>query len=157
MVTVIRYQVRSEEGFSESCMPPTNNCDPECLLQSPETSKFPKVVRRGCNRCSGVCEPKACSTGAKEGCTGAQQGCTGARDSWQLAKTPFAPSPNHFGDFPGLCSRHSGWQTNNGPYPQYVWNFPEEIPGKFRKDPGNALRAFPEIPLKSTAGMPQTL
>ena len=28
---------------------------------------------------------------------------------------------------------------------------------KFRKDPGNALRAFPGIPLESTAGMPQTL
>ena len=28
---------------------------------------------------------------------------------------------------------------------------------KFRKDPGNALRAFPGIPLGSTAGIPQTL
>ena len=28
---------------------------------------------------------------------------------------------------------------------------------KFRKDPGNALRAFPGIPLQSTAGIPQTL
>ena len=44
-----------------------------------------------------------------------------------------------------------------GPYPQYGWHFPEEIPEKFRKDPGNALRAFPGIPLESTAGMPQTL
>ena len=26
---------------------------------------------------------------------------------------------------------------------------------KFRKDPGNALRAFPGIPLESTAGIPQ--
>ena len=28
----------------------------------------------------------------------------------QVAKTPFAPSPNHFGSFEvsGLCSRHSG-------------------------------------------------
>ena len=25
-----------------------------------------------------------------------------------------------------------------GPYPQYGWDFPEEIPEKFRKDPGNA-------------------
>ena len=28
---------------------------------------------------------------------------------------------------------------------------------KFRKDPGNALRAFPGISLESTAGMPQAL
>ena len=44
-----------------------------------------------------------------------------------------------------------------GPHPQYGWDFPEEIPEKFRKDPGNALRAFPGIPLESTAGIPQTL
>ena len=44
-----------------------------------------------------------------------------------------------------------------GPHPQYGWDFPEEIPEKFRKDPGNALRAFPGIPLKSTAGIPQAL
>ena len=44
-----------------------------------------------------------------------------------------------------------------GPYPQYGWDFPEEIPEKFWKDPGNALRAFPGIPFESTAGMPQTL
>ena len=31
------------------------------------------------------------------------------------------------------------------------------LPEKFRKDPGNALRAFPGIPLESTAGIPQTL
>ena len=43
------------------------------------------------------------------------------------------------------------------PHPQYGWDFPEEIPEKFRKDPGNALRAFPGIPLESTAGMPQAL
>ena len=40
---------------------------------------------------------------------------------------------------------------------QYGWDFPEEIPEEFRKDPGNALRAFPGIPLESTAGMPQAL
>ena len=39
-----------------------------------------------------------------------------------------------------------------GPHPQYGWDFPEEIPEKFRKDPGNALRAFPGISLESTAG-----
>ena len=37
------------------------------------------------------------------------------------------------------------------PHPQYGWDFPEEIPEKIRKDPGNTLRAFPGIPLKSTA------
>ena len=44
-----------------------------------------------------------------------------------------------------------------GPYPQYGWDFPAEIPENFRKDPGNALRAFPGISLEITAGMPQTL
>ena len=29
-----------------------------------------------------------------------------------------------------------------GPYPQYGWDFPAEVPEKIRKDPGNALRAF---------------
>ena len=51
------------------------------------------------------------------------------------------------------------WQTMLllGHTPQYGWDFPEEIPEKIPKDPGNALRAFPGISLKSTAGMPQTL
>ena len=44
-----------------------------------------------------------------------------------------------------------------GPHPQYGWDFPEEIPENFRKDPGNALRAFPGISLESTAGRPQAL
>ena len=44
-----------------------------------------------------------------------------------------------------------------GAYPQYGWDFPEDIPEKFRKDPGNALRVFPGIPLESTAGIPQAL
>ena len=46
---------------------------------------------------------------------------------------------------------------SDGPYPQYGWDFPEEIPEEFRKDPGNALRAFAGIPVKSTAGIPQAL
>ena len=41
--------------------------------------------------------------------------------------------------------------------PPVSWDFPEEFPEKFRKDPGNALRAFPEIRLKSTGGIPQAL
>ena len=45
-----------------------------------------------------------------------------------------------------------------GPYyPHYGWDFPKENPEKFRKDPGNALRTFPGIPLESTAGIPQPL
>ena len=47
-------------------------------------------------------------------------------------------------------------EVSDGPYPQYGWHFPE-IPEKFRKDPGNALRVFPGIPVESTAGLPQTL
>ena len=31
-------------------------CDPECLLQRPETSKLPKVVSIGCKRCFGHLE-----------------------------------------------------------------------------------------------------
>ena len=41
--------------------------------------------------------------------------------------------------------------------PSTAGDFPEAIPEKFRKDPGNALRAFPGIPLESTAGIPQAL
>ena len=41
---------------------------------------------------------------------------------------------------------------------QYGRDFPEDIPEKhFLKDPGNALKAFPGIALKSTAGNPQAL
>ena len=62
---------------------------------------------------------------------------------------------------PGTCDSslgpvaHGKHQTE--PHPQYGWDFPERTPEKFRKDPGNALRAFPGIPLESTAGIPQTL
>ena len=58
-------------------------CDPDCLLQGPETSKVPKVVRRGCKRSSGPRAPKSSCTGAKESCTGAKQGLGGAKDSWE--------------------------------------------------------------------------
>ena len=44
-----------------------------------------------------------------------------------------------------------------GPHPQYGWDCPVEIPEKSRKDPGPALRAYPRIPLASTAGTPQSL
>ena len=42
-----------------------------------------------------------------------------------------------------------------GPYPQYGWDLPEEIPEEFRKDPGNALRAFPEFPSTVRLGSPK--
>ena len=38
------------------------------------------------------------------------------------------------------------------PYPQYGWAFPDEIPEKFWKASGNALRAFPGIPLRVRLG-----
>ena len=44
-------------------------------------------------------------TGAKQGCTGAKQVLEGARDPWETfapwgSKRPFAPSRNHFREFP---------------------------------------------------------
>ena len=49
---------------------------PQVPATGPETSKLPKVVRRGCTMCFGAYGPKA-------SCTGAKQGCTGARDPWE--------------------------------------------------------------------------
>ena len=74
----------------------------------PEKRNLPKVVRRGCKRSFGPREQEASCTGAKRGCTGAKEGLGGAKDSWETfapwaqkeSKRPFAPSPNHFGDFP---------------------------------------------------------
>ena len=63
------------------------HCDAKCLLQGPETSKVPKVVRRGCKRSFGPRAPKSSCTGAKESCTSAKQGWGGAKDSWET----FAP------------------------------------------------------------------
>ena len=62
-----------------------------------------------------------------------------------------------FSGTPAMVENGPSNKAHYGPYPQYGWDFPEEIPEKFRKDPGNALRAFPGISLESTAGMPQTL
>ena len=87
----------------------------------------------------------------------------------QLRKTVFGRFSwlfrGFFVAFPWLFRGPHFWQIlrvlalekSSGPHPQYGWDFPEEIPEKFRKDPGNALRAFPGISLESTAGMPQTL
>ena len=57
----------------------------------------------------------------------------------------------------GLLMKHSERQMIARPHPLYGWDFPEKIPEKFRKDPGNALRVFPGIPLQSMAGIPQAL
>ena len=56
-----------------------------------------------------------------------------------------------------LEKQKSSQTTQIGQYPQYGWDFPEEFRKSSGKTPGNALRAFPGIPLESTAGMPQTL
>ena len=44
-----------------------------------------------------------------------------------------------------------------GHAPSTAGTFRKKFRQKFRKDPGNALRAFPGIPLESTAGTPQAL
>ena len=44
-----------------------------------------------------------------------------------------------------------------GHTPSTAGTFRKKFRKKFRKDTGNALRAFPGIPVESTAGMPQTL
>ena len=40
------------------CLEVAKNCDPKVLLQGLETSKVPKVVRRGCKRCFGPREQR---------------------------------------------------------------------------------------------------
>ena len=58
-----------------------------------------------------------------------------------MTGTPFLPTKN-------LC----------GPHPQYGWDFPEEIPEKFRNFfPETLSERFLGLSLESTAGMPQTL
>ena len=42
-----------------------------------------------------------------------------------------------------------------GPYPQYGWDFPEEIAEKFRKDPGNASERFLEFSSRVRLGSPK--
>ena len=79
----------------------------------------------------------------------------------QISQEDLRISPKVWLDLPEVKPSFVGSLTPSdascGPYPQYGWDFPEEIPEKFRKDPGNALRAFPGSSLESTAGMPQTL
>ena len=56
-----------------------------------------------------------------------------------------------------ILERLSSALCRMGHTPSTAGDFPEEFPEKFRKDPGNALRAFPGIPFESTAGIAQTL
>ena len=42
-----------------------------------------------------------------------------------------------------------------GPYPQYGWDFPEEIPEEFRKDPETLSERFLEFPLRVRLGSPK--
>ena len=92
-------------------------CDPKVLLQGPETSKVPQVVKRGCKRSFGPKAPKSSCTGAEESCTCAKQGFGGAK---RLLRDLCSLGPKHFlhpllttlGTFEvsGPCSRTFGSQ-----------------------------------------------
>ena len=58
------------------------HCDPECLLQGPEASELPKVVRRGAKGVLVHVNQKL--VGVKEVWTGATQGCNGAGNFWEF-------------------------------------------------------------------------
>ena len=91
----------------------------------PEEWEFPEVVRRGCNRSFGPCEPEASCTGAKWGCTGAKEGLGGAKDSWETfapwaqksQKDLLHPPLTTFGDFP-LLGNFPGPQHPKGCAPR---------------------------------------
>ena len=61
------------------------------------------------------------------------------------------PSAQKRGEGGGAC-KISPWI---GPYPQYGWDFPEEIPEKFRKDPGTLSERFLEFPSGVRLGCPK--
>ena len=44
-----------------------------------------------------------------------------------------------------------------GAYPQYGWDFLEEIPARFRKDPETLSERFLEFPSRVRLGCPKTL
>ena len=102
--------VRSSQKRVHTLPPKVPGTEARCL-------KLPKVLRRGCKRCFGVCGPKACCTGAKEGCPWCK---TGLHWCKRLLGNYFSRWPNHLlyphlttlGNFEvsGLCSRHSGSQ-----------------------------------------------
>ena len=76
---------------------PNYPCDPKCLLQGPETSKVPKVVRRGCKRCfgpRGQRSPKSLLhhlNPVLHRCNSLLHQCK--RTLLPRSKRPFAPSP----------------------------------------------------------------
>ena len=43
----------------------------------------------------------------------------------------------------------------NGPYPQYGWHFPEEIPQKFGRTPETSSELFLEFPSRVQLGSPK--
>ena len=115
-------------------------CDPKCLLQWPDTSKLPKVLRRGCKRCFGAMWAKSLLHWCKRGLPWCKTGLHWCKRLLgglflQVPKTPFAPSPYHFGQFEvsGLCSRHSGSQilmsrVKNCPETIFVSQLPRTYP-----------------------------
>ena len=100
--------------------------------------KVPQVVRRGCKRCFGLKEQKV-----------SQESIAPPKPSFAPVQLSFAPVQEAFGV---LGSKELSHPLLTGPYPQYGWDFPEEIPEELRKDPGNALRSFPGIPSRVRLG-----
>ena len=93
---------------------------------------------------------RECPSGCHSGNTlGTLFGHSGARGPKGPRDTPR--------DTPGtLRARRVRETPVAGPYPQYGWDFPEEIPERLRKDPGNALRAFPgSFPSRVRLGCPK--
>ena len=77
-----------------------DDCDPKVLLQGPETSKVPKVIRRGCKRSLAPREQSPLALVQKrvapvQNRVWVVQKTLG-RPLPLGSKTPFAPSPNHF-------------------------------------------------------------
>ena len=89
----------------------SQTCDPECLLQGPETSSEPNVVRRGCKRCFG---PRGQGAKVSQESFAPPKPCFApVQPSFAPVQQAPAPSPNHFGQFEGSgpCSRHLGSQS----------------------------------------------
>ena len=86
-------------------------CDPECQLQRPETSKFPKVFRRDCKKCFGATaqsvsqeslapmQPSWHKSNRLLVCIHQDTFCTIFQPLWAILQ------------FPTLCSKHFGSQT----------------------------------------------
>ena len=95
---------------------------PECLLQGPETSKSPKVFRRGCKRCFGAYgQQKACCTGARE--VPVQEALAGDHlSSWSKHLLhSLLTTLGHF-EVLGRCSRRSGSKYYAGT--SELWTLP---------------------------------